>query len=340
MSLPRELKHMISLERILCPTRLPFEPDETLGHAVNLARAYKAKLLLCHCAAPPALAQLFGASPSPRQAERQLAESLVGYLGPAKAARLRWELVVAHGGRDVGESIVKTARDQRVDLIVIRSRRSRVAALLGSTAEQVSRTASCPVLVIHPGEGTDGYDKARFRSVLVSHDFSGISELALSYAVSIALKFRADLHVMHVLPLPEEDEPEISLAHVEPDSIFQRVARRLQDAVPEEVYERCRVVEVVRWGKPYREVLAYAREQDVKLISMGALGSDFGLEALFGSNVDRVLRQATCPVLVARPLQPAVRESLIAAPQRAGNGNIFSGRTSLKGVEHARSDWT
>jgi hypothetical protein len=38
---------------------------------------------------------------------------------------------------------------------------------------------------------------------------------------------------------------------------------------------------------------------------MGAKGAGFGLSALFGSNVDRVLRQAPCPVLVARPLRPA-----------------------------------
>jgi len=30
------------------------------------------------------------------------------------------------------------------------------------------------------------------------------------------------------------------------------------------------------------------------------------MRALFGSNVDRVLRQAPCPVLVARPLKPSV----------------------------------
>jgi hypothetical protein len=43
---------------------------------------------------------------------------------------------------------------------------------------------------------------------------------------------------------------------------------------------------------------------------MGALGRDFGLETLFGSNADRVLRQARCPVLVARPLMPSTSTSL------------------------------
>jgi nucleotide-binding universal stress UspA family protein len=38
---------------------------------------------------------------------------------------------------------------------------------------------------------------------------------------------------------------------------------------------------------------------------MGTHGAGFGMWALFGSNADRVLRQAPCPVLVARPLRPA-----------------------------------
>jgi nucleotide-binding universal stress UspA family protein len=53
-------------------------------------------------------------------------------------------------------------------------------------------------------------------------------------------------------------------------------------------------------------VLAYAEEQSIDLISMGANGTGFGLHALFGSNADRVLRQARCPVIIARPLRPTM----------------------------------
>jgi nucleotide-binding universal stress UspA family protein len=108
------------------------------------------------------------------------------------------------------------------------------------------------------------------------------------------------------LPEPEENEAQIAWNEVSAETAYQRAMRRLQFAVPKEIYKRCRVTQVVRWGKPYREVLAYAKEQDVDLVCMGALGRDFGLQALFGSNVDRVLRQASCPVLVARPFQAAL----------------------------------
>lgn len=300
---------MMSIERILCPLTLPPEKDEALRYGISLALAFNADLLLCHCARAPALLTSAAAATAANgkthaQLRKLMAESLAPFVG---RARLRFEIIVVDGGNDVGEEIVNTARERHVDLIVMRSKRSRVAALLGSVAEQVSRTASCPVLVIHEdGESkTDYHRRVRFSRILVSHDFSSSAELALSYALSLAEKFRAELHVLHVLPEPEEDEPEIAWNHISLITAYQRAVEHLQQSVPEEFCKCCRVIHVVRWGKPYREALAYAAEQNVDLVCMGALGRDYGLQALFGSNVDRVLRQAPCPTLIARPLQTA-----------------------------------
>lgn len=85
-------------------------------------------------------------------------------------------------------------------------------------------------------------------------------------------------------------------------------ARKLQEAVAAELNPASQPPVVkcaVRWGKPYREILSYATEQELDLVCMGAHGAEYGMSTLFGSNVDRVLRQAPCPVLVARPLKPA-----------------------------------
>src|SRR6185503_5126919 len=80
--------------------------------------------------------------------------------------------------------------------------------------------------------------------------------------------------------------------------------RRLQRVVPAEVHLWCDVKTAVSEGNAYREILHYAEKNEIDLISVGAHGAGFGMRALFGSNVDRVLRQAPCPVLVARPLKP------------------------------------
>jgi nucleotide-binding universal stress UspA family protein len=295
---------MLGIEQILCPLGWLPESNETLRYAVSLMRCYEAKLVLCHVSTAPALLESNNGS-SDGELQRTFTDSLNRLIGPFNFSKPPWEVMVVENGKDIGEEIVRVARDQRIDLIVMGAQRRRRAALLGSIAEQVSRTASCPVFIGPPREDVAESNSDRvFERVLVPHDFSSISELALSYALSIVQKVNAELHVMHILPEAEEDESEI--ASNQPETVYQRAARRLQKSVPEEIYRSCRVNQLVRWGRPYREVLAYAREQDIDLVCMGALGRDFGFGSLFGSNVDRVVRQAPCAVLIARPFKPAL----------------------------------
>ena len=87
-----------------------------------------------------------------------------------------------------------TAAEHAADLIVMRSRRRpHRAAILGSTAESVCRTAPCPVLVTHTDE-RDWVEpitgSMNLRRVLVPYDFSDYSELALKYALSLAQEYR------------------------------------------------------------------------------------------------------------------------------------------------------
>ena len=186
-------------------------------------------------------------------------------------------------------------------------RRPHRAALLGSTAESVCRNAPCPVLVLHHDEREFVNDELRvdLKRVLVAYDFSDYSELALKYALSLAQEHQAELHLLHVLPPNSVSEPEIAWYPVEGESPYHKAARRLQRVVPSEVHLWCDVKTAVSEGNPYREILSYADSNGIDLISVGAHGAGFGMRALFGSNVDRVLRQAPCPVLVARPLRPS-----------------------------------
>jgi nucleotide-binding universal stress UspA family protein len=146
--------------------------------------------------------------------------------------------------------------------------------------------------------------------VLVAYDFSDYSELALKYGLSIAQEHQAELHLLHVLPPRSVDDPEIAWYPVQGESAYHTAARRLQRVVPAEVHVWCDVKTAVSEGHPYREILHYAEKNEIDLINVGAHGAGFGMRALFGSNVDRVLRQASCPVLVARPLRPRVLNRL------------------------------
>jgi nucleotide-binding universal stress UspA family protein len=294
---------MMSIEGILCPVTLPPESDEAPRYALLLAGAYNASLFLCHCTQVPTLLTTVTTGTPDNGVRKKLEDSIGQYVETNSSPQPLCDVVVVESGRNVGEEIVRTARERRVDLIVMGSR--RVEALLGPTAEQVFRTSSCPVLVIHPQDKEATKSEVNFGRILVAHDFSSSSELALSYALSIAQTFRAELHLLHVLPEPEKNEPAIAWNEVVITSAYHRALKRLEDSVPADVRERCQVTAGVRWGKPYREVLGYAREHNMSLVCMGTLGRDYGMQALFGSNVDRVLRQVSCPMLIASPLRPA-----------------------------------
>jgi nucleotide-binding universal stress UspA family protein len=292
---------MISIERILCPIDLSPDSEAALRYAIALATAYEAKLLVCHCVESSPLADEAG-----REQIRKLFEEIISaHLRPGDRMKCSCEAIVIDA--DPVLAISQVAAERHVDLIVMRSRRRPyAAALLGSTAEAVCRTAPCPVLVTHPQERewvgfTTG--EIDLKRVLVAYDFSNHSELALHYGLSLAQEYQAELHLLHVLP------PSFTpaLAHSSPsgENAFHQAARRLENAVPSEALLWCRVKQAVSEGQPYREVLAYAEEREIDLICMGTHGAGFGMRALFGSNVDRVLRQAPCPVLIARPLRPA-----------------------------------
>ena len=300
---------MVKIEIILCPVDLTPESEEALRYAVALARVYGAKLLLCHCAGEASAVVDGSCEESPDGHYRSIFEAaLAPHLGLTDFAHLDWESFVIEGDAP-GIMIAREAATRRADLIVMRSRRRRYgAALLGSTAEVVCRTAPCSVLVTHPRErewvGFSAGD-IDLRRVLVAHDFSDRSELALQYGTSIARRFGAELHLLHVLRAPERDAPELAWTAGTTQSLYHTSVHRLREAVPAELDRGDKLQAVVLTGRPYEKILSYATASKIDLICIGADGVDYSLHALFGSNVDRVLRQSPCPVLVARPFKPA-----------------------------------
>jgi nucleotide-binding universal stress UspA family protein len=296
----KEKYQMIKIEKILCPTDLSTESDEALRYALALALAYKAKLTLLYCRTPGSVVEWSTRS----EAARLFEQSLFTWIDSADLKALDWEPVIAEGD-EVGRTISEEAAKRKVDLIVMRSRRRpHAAVLLGSTAETVSRTAQCPVLVTHPSERewvgltTSQIDLHR---VLVAYDSSADADLALKYGFSLAAESQAEIHLLHVLTSQEADEIE-PWADVEHETSYELAADRLQQAIPKEAPLWCsNIVTAVRCGPPPDEILAYAKAHEIDLICMGASGAGFSLGKLFGSTVDRVLRRAPCPVFVARP---------------------------------------
>jgi nucleotide-binding universal stress UspA family protein len=290
------------IKRILCPTDLTADSETALRYGVALARAYEAQFIQMYCQ-NSANGNSDGVPEKPAEVMEQ---ALLKHADQDELKTLGWQSVV-YGCDDPGDCITREAAKSGVDLIVMRSRRRpHRAALLGSVAESVCRTAPCPVMVMHSDErdwikGTGR--EIGLKRVLVAYDFSDYSELALKLGLLVAQEYQAELHLLHVLPPFSLNETEITWYPLGKEGVYHKAARRLQRVVPDEAHLWCTIKNVISEGQPYREILNYAQRNEIDLVCIGAHGAGFGIQTLFGSNVDRVLRQAPCPVLVARPLR-------------------------------------
>jgi nucleotide-binding universal stress UspA family protein len=289
----------LRIRKIICPIDFDREQVCGLGLPVGIARAFGAKLVFCHVA-DTSKSEL-------RDLERRLEECVDSELAKLEIPDLESFLIFEEyvvDSPDVSNGIIDLASEIGAELIVLCSRHQPPSfSFLGSTSERVCRTAPCAVLLTDPS--AQGVDPIAFDRLVVAYDFSLHSELALQYALGFAKGFGAELDVMHVLPetwLSGHNRVEFQAD----GGPYHEAMTRLRASVPH-TSETNPPRFTVKWGRPYREILDHASETDADLILMGAHGADFGLKALFGSNVDRVVRQAGRMVLIAHPLKPAVR---------------------------------
>ena len=147
-----------------------------------------------------------------------------------------------------------------------------------------------------------------FKRIVCAIDFSDCSMHALNYATSLAQEADAHLTVVHVIELPPDLPREVhengfavpqrvqeSIALVEEDRLA-----RLQVAIPDSVRAYCTADTLLATGKPYREILRIAAEQQADLLVVGIHGRGAIDRFLFGSTAQHLVRQATCPVLTLR----------------------------------------
>ena len=146
---------MSAYRRILVAVDGSAASSKGLREAIRLAKAEGATLCILHVVNDYlAMASMEGVAPPPdlRPLLRESGERILAR-AKALAAKHRLEPVVALREVPSGpaaESIVREAKKQRADLIVLgtHGRRGLRRLVLGSDAEEVVRTASVPVLLV------------------------------------------------------------------------------------------------------------------------------------------------------------------------------------------------
>jgi nucleotide-binding universal stress UspA family protein len=208
------------------------------------------------------------------------------------------ELILVEG--EPASQIAQGTIDHEIDLITVVMRgRNRLSLAFGSSiAEEIVAESPCAVLAVRPQQ-RDFIEETeiRLKRVLLATNFRPSSAAATQLATQISNQLGAELHAVYVIGDYFEQIsvmfPEGGLAAL----------TRLRSYVQERMQHLSRAgsgaATHIAEGRPYQEIvkLADTLEADLIVIGTAVHGSLFGSSQVLGSEIERVIRNAPCPVL-------------------------------------------
>lgn len=263
------------IKSLLAATDLSESSVAALRYARMLAERFRAKLTVIYSDPLGYPIEVIGAGASmflastPEHMARLRAE-VEQHVEPVLAG-LPYDVQISIG--PPSEMIVRTANQRNVDVIVMgtHGHRGWRRAVLGSVAENVLHTASCPVLTVNRHSALPAQGPVTFTRILCPTNFSDVARDSMGIARTLADAFNAELHVVHVVEEGHETPP-------------------LQE--PMGTYH-----EIVLRGGAAERILDYAEDLGADLLVIGAQRQLFRDATVIGTTTERLVRFASCPVL-------------------------------------------
>ncbi len=294
----------MEFKNILVPVDFSDCSDKAVDVALLFAEKYQSNITFVHVLMmfPAAVSEKQGVEASQQfkfEQEQHANQQFKKYLDKAIAQNISVKSVILQGISTV-DTLHQYFEEDAFDLVIMgtHGQTGIHKFIQGSVAEKMVRISPIPVLTVHHSVG-----KSAIKKILVPVDFSTYSHQALGYANSFAQTYGAKIVLLHAI----EQEIYPSFYGDEMDSIFQvdrnlhqTVADNLKefaiDQVDEELIEDCIVTE----GPAHKEIVDYSNNNPIDLLVIATHGLS-GLEyLLLGSNAEKVIRWATCPVFTVK----------------------------------------
>jgi len=288
-----EQQTRLSVKNILFTTDFSALADNALPYAAAIARHYGAQVHVGHAIpAEPFLAVPVEALPVEFDSSRDEAQhAMERFLKTAPLKDLRVQPILRKGPHEF--VFAEMVRRLDIDLVVTAThgRGGLKKLVLGSVAEEIFRTVSCPVMTVGPDVTTRDILRGEVFEVLCAIDSSG-SPHALAYAAALAADYGARLTVVHIeaygeLPVYYRQE---SLEAIRAELQYVVVSTCKLPATPELI---------LRFGNVADNILEFATELDASAIVMGAQHATMPRMAahLPPSFAYNIVGHAPCPVI-------------------------------------------
>ena len=280
----------MNIRTILCPVDFSALSARALEAAVEVARAFRGRLVLHYnrMAVAPGLSRAWDWESThyreclpEAEAERQMQDALA-----AVPASVVAEGVISAG--PVGLVVLSLAERLPADLIVIGSHGWSTLEHASVTERVIAKTP-CPVLCLHEGRQEPlrlaAEAGAAAPRAVVPTDFSPTAQHAVRYACALAHELPIHLELLHVLGESHRTES------------AERAAReRLDAAVPREL--RGRASSCVRHGQPTTEILSHLRAMRPQFAILGEHARDVWRRLFTPDTTRAIMHEAGCPVWI------------------------------------------
>lgn len=209
-------------------------------------------------------------------------------------AGIKTQVLIEEG--DLQSLLDAAIQKNNIDLVVIgtRGRTGMDIVFLGSVAEGIFRTVSCPVFTVGP---QSAWSTAEVQEVLFATGFAPDYQIAAEYAVSLAQEFGARLSLLHVFAEPQAGDL------VTWSDTISATKDLLRQLVPQEAESRCKPEYFVEQGDPAERILDLASIREASLIVLGAQPDKDRPWTDTHSPIAiayKVVCHAKCPVLTVR----------------------------------------
>ncbi len=143
------------------------------------------------------------------------------------------------------------------------------------------------------------------KKILVPTDFSKPAQWAMDTALGVAKTADAELILLHVIEQPYRSfnvQGQVAQSEPEEEKLFitqmiSKTRQRLKEAAIEVELAGVQVRQKLRMGSPFHGMRELILDEQVDLVVMGTSGKTKLEEMLIGSNTEKVVRYAKCPVL-------------------------------------------
>lgn len=165
------------------------------------------------------------------------------------------------------------------------------------------------------------------KKILVPCDFSKPAINAFRFAMDMAAKSKAEIHLLNVIELPAIHDP-IIMPVITFEKEFMKELREKTMAAFNRIIEKYKAPKVpvkahIEFGGAARMIIEAGKKRSVDAIIMGSHGASGLREYFVGSNAEKIVRQATVPVLVLKNY-----------PRRAISNIVFPHTLETEGQEH------